>query len=149
MIYGTQERAGWRFQAPREQSEPKPADPWDWPEGARPKAVEISFWLWIGNLVLDAVVVVYGFITGAVAVGVALGLLVLFIAVLVFLMRDGQNWARIVLAVLGGLFLMLWLSDLTSTPGATLATVLLQLAPIVAMFRPTANAWFRSRHLGV
>ncbi len=148
----------------------------------RPKEVEISFWLWIGTLVLSVVgtLITYpqidqiradvieqalaqdptldrslieSFMTGAFVVAAVIGLL-FFVAelVFVFLMRGGRNWARIVLAVLGGLFVLFGLIGLAVSPGAGSVTGLLQLllliGAIVTMFLPAANAWFRPRQPG-
>jgi len=65
-----------------------------------------------------------------------------------FLMRGGRNWARILLAVLGGLFALLGLLSLANASGPTVVTSLVQLLLVVAaiatMFGSEANAWFRS-----
>ncbi|MGH3829001.1 MAG: hypothetical protein ACRDRS_00900 [Pseudonocardiaceae bacterium] len=144
----------------------------------RPREVEISFWLWIATFVLGVVegVAAYSQIraeaisrvlaqnpaadqstiesaaTTALIVGVVLGLLVVFAEIVfVFLMRGGRYWARIVLAVLGGLGVLFGLLGLAVNPGAESVTGLLQLllliGALVTMFLPAANAWFRLRHL--
>ncbi len=145
----------------------------------RPKEVEISFWLWIGALVLGVVGAAIAYpqfdqirantidqalaqdptldrssfesiITGAFVAGVVIWLLfVVAEFVFVFLMRGGRNWARIVLAVLGGLFVLVGLFGLVVSAEATSVTGLLQLllliGAIVTMFLPAANAWFEPR----
>ncbi len=145
----------------------------------RPKEVEISFWLWISTIVLGLVGSVPIFFqfdqlraqainqalaneptldrstiesvtTGALVAGAVIGLLLVVAQLLfVFLMRGGRNWARIVLAVLGGLVVLFGLIGFVGTTGAMGAGSLLQLllliGAIVAMFLPAANAWFRPR----
>ena len=76
-------------------------------------------------------------------------LLVVAQVIFVFLMRGGRNWARIVLAVLGGLVVLFGLIGFAGTTGAMGAGSLLQLllliGAIVTMFLPAANAWFCPR----
>ncbi|HEY6424142.1 MAG TPA: hypothetical protein VIY28_13020 [Pseudonocardiaceae bacterium] len=151
--------------------------------GPRPKEVEISFWLWIGTFVLGLVggALQYprfdqirtetinralaqnptldrssfeSIFTGALVVGAVIGL-TFFVAevVFVFLMRGGRNWARIVMAVLGGLSVLFGLIGLAGgTAGTSVVTGLLQLllliGAIVTMFLPPANAWFSPRQPG-
>ncbi|MGH3720263.1 MAG: hypothetical protein ACRDRI_15745 [Pseudonocardiaceae bacterium] len=146
----------------------------------RPQEVEISFWLWIATVVLWVVGAVAAYsqinqiraeaidralaqnptldqstIERAMAVGFVVGvvLVLLFVAaevVFVFLMRGGRNWARIVLAVLGGLFVLLGLIGLAIGGGSVigLLQLLLLIGAIVTMFLPAANAWFRPRRPG-
>ncbi len=148
------------------------------PRGPRPRGVEISFALWVGYLVLIAVSVLVAFtqldqvqaevvkalaedpsldqaLVQRMAKGFFVGVLVMFlvfvVATVVFalLMRGGRNWARIVLAVLGGLALLLSLFGLVGSAGSALGTGLLQLllliGAIATMFGSAANAWFRPR----
>ncbi|MDQ4021925.1 MAG: hypothetical protein M3257_09970 [Actinomycetota bacterium] len=144
-----------------------------------PKEVEISFWLWISTIVLGLVGSVPIFFqfdqlraqainqalandptldrstiesvtTGALVAGAVIGLLLVVAQLLfVFLMRGGRNWARIVLAVLGGLVVLFGLIGFAGTTGAMGAGSLLQLllliGAIVTMFLPAANAWFQPR----
>lgn len=145
----------------------------------RPKAVEISFWLWITNLVLVllGLVLLYtqrdqiraeminnllaqdptadrSVVESVAAAGLVVGVVfvLLFVAaglIFVFLMRGGRNWARIALAVLGGLLVLVSLIGLAGATGASAVTglpqLLLLIGAIVTMFRPAANAWFRPR----
>jgi hypothetical protein len=150
--------------------------------GPRPRSVEISFWLWIISLILGAAgsvaaltqldriraeainralaqnptldqsmtqSVVTGVLIGAVAVAL---LFVVAELVFVFLMRGGRNWARIVLAVFGGLSVLFGLVGLAGTAGpvlvASFVQLLLVVAAIATMFGPAANAWFRPRRPG-
>ncbi len=83
-------------------------------------------------------------LTGTVVIGL------LFVAVgfiFAFLMRGGRNWARIALAVLGGLFGLFGLFSLANASGPTAVSVFVQLLLVVAaiamMFGSEANAWFR------
>lgn len=145
----------------------------------RPKEVEISFWLWIGTIVLGLIgslpiliqfdelraqainqalaqdptldrSAIESITTGALVVGAVIGLLLVIAQIIfVFLMRGGRNWARIVLAVLGGLAVLAALIGVAGTTGAmgagSLLQLLLQVGAIVTMFLPAANAWFRPR----
>ena len=93
---------------------------------------------------VDAIVT-FGIVFGVV-------LAVLFaVAILVFaiFMRRGQNWARIVLAVLGGLLVLFALASLIGgTVGAvvqSLLTLVVVIAALVLMFTEPANAWFAAR----
>jgi hypothetical protein len=77
---------------------------------------------------------------------------VLFLAVEVWLllkMRRGRNWARITLTVLAGISVLGTLISLpqgATTMGITLVTgpiaLLINIAAIVFMYRPAANAYF-------
>jgi len=148
--------------------------------GNRPKEVEISFWLWIATVVLGVVgmIAMYSQInqiraeainrvlaqnpaadqstiesatTAGFIIGSVLGLLVVAAElVFVFLMRGGRNWARIVLAVLGGLGVLLGLIGLAIGGGSItgLLQLLLLIGAIVTMFLPPANAWFQPRRPG-
>lgn len=91
--------------------------------------------------------------TAGFTVGLVFALLIIAVEVVfVFLMRGGRNWARIVMVVLGGIALLFGLIGLliglTSASGLMsvvgLLQVLLLAGAIVMMFRPAANAWFRS-----
>ena len=126
--------------------------------GPRVWAVELSFWLWVVYLALDAVLGVVavtlarsaidGGVSGAQIATVVSALLV-DAALLVFavLMRGGRNWARIVLAVLGGLRVLILLFVLVAGAGGLMFAVLflLVVAAVTTMFVPAANAWFVPR----
>ncbi|MGH3824368.1 MAG: hypothetical protein ACRDRA_16290 [Pseudonocardiaceae bacterium] len=148
----------------------------------RPKEVDASFWLWISAFVVSLLGTFFSYqqikeiqaeairqalaenpeldqtafesiTTAAFSVGLVLGLLFLAVQIVfVFLMRGGRNWARIVMAVLGGLSLLFGLIGLLSFSGPMLVTGLLQflllIGAIVTMFLPAANAWFRPRQPG-
>ncbi|MGH3933051.1 MAG: hypothetical protein ACRDTF_24100 [Pseudonocardiaceae bacterium] len=91
---------------------------------------------------LDAIVTA-GFVL-ALAIILIIMLLQLVFA---FLMRKGRNWARIVLAVIGGILVLFGLSSLVGVPGGqlflTLVSMIIVLGAIVTMFLPGANPWFR------
>jgi FtsH-binding integral membrane protein len=82
-------------------------------------------------------------------VGVVIGVLVSAAQVLLaYLMRNGRNWARIVLTVIGGLSLLGGLFSLGDTSGQgllDLVRLLLIAGALVTMFLPAANPWFRRR----
>lgn len=86
----------------------------------------------------------------AVTIGlvIALVLAVILLALQVFFvlkMKAGRNWARIVLAVLGGLSIVSalpGLADFSAGTAVNLISVLLLIAAIVFMFRPAANPYF-------
>lgn len=103
------------------------------PPGVRPKEVELSFWLWVGSIVvslLGSIAVLAqlddirrqaiaeaqradptvdpqlfeSVINAALVGGLVFGLLLLALELLfIFKMRAGRNWARIVLTVLAGI----------------------------------------------
>lgn len=150
--------------------------------GPRPRVVEISFWLWIIDLVIAVIGCVVAFsqldriraeainrvlvqtptldrgsienVATAVLIGTVAVVLLFVIAeiVFVFLMRGGRNWARIVLAVVGGLGVLFEIIGLAGLTGSMLAVALAQLllilGAIATMFAPAANAWFRPRRTG-
>lgn len=83
-------------------------------------------------------------------VAVIIGLLISAVQLLLAVfMRKGRNWARIILAVLGGLSVLSGLYSLTTESGARLGltaiSVLVVLGAVVTMFLPAANPWFRRR----
>ncbi|MBV9729768.1 MAG: hypothetical protein JO309_10285 [Pseudonocardiales bacterium] len=142
--------------------------------GSRPKEVEISFWLWIATFVLGVVgsIIAYNQVraetidralaqnpavdqstvesvtTAAFVIGIVVGLLVVAAElVFMFLMRGGRNWARIVLAVLGGVGVLFGLMGLAIGMGSGIGVLqlLLLIGAIVTMFLPASNAWFQPR----
>ncbi|MBV9143415.1 MAG: hypothetical protein JO115_21270 [Pseudonocardiales bacterium] len=156
-----------------------PLPPGDYPtgqaplRGTRPKEVEISFWLWIATFVLGVLglsvtysqvraqmvdqalaqnptvdqSMVERFTTAVFVVVLLVGAIELLF---VFLMRAGRNWARIVLAVIGGIGVFAGLFGLVAGAGsvAGLLQLLLLIGAMVTMFLPAANAWFRPRRPG-
>lgn len=86
-------------------------------------------------------------------IGVIIGLVFSLVQLLLaFFMRKGRNWARIVLAVIGGISLLFGLLSLTGIAGGQLALTVVSLivliGAIVTMFLPGANPWFRPRPTG-
>jgi hypothetical protein len=158
-----------------------PLPPGDYPtgqtplRGTRPKEVEISFGLWIAASVLyvlgllaaysqvrtetvDRVLAQNPALDQSMIERVATGAFVVWLLIgaaavltFVFLMRGGRNWARIVLAVIGGISVLLGLLGLAAGAGsvAGLLQLLLLIGAIVTMFMPAANAWFRPRRPGI
>lgn len=158
---------------------PYPQYPGQEPGGsapARPKSVDTSFMLWLVSAALGILGTLISFATvddltrdqlgaemeGAVAAGVGIGAfigLAIFVAwiAIVFQMRNGKNWARIVLAVLGGLSILFGLLGLFGL-GELFAVGLLgvlqgllslaQLAVVIGamvfMFKPDASRYFQS-----
>jgi small-conductance mechanosensitive channel len=148
---------------------------------APPAPVRTSFLLWVVNAGLAVVSMVLLLLGGpelmmagqptqmdpgfqqAAMIGlyVAVGFLLVVIALELFFafqMRAGRNWARIVLAVLGGLAILLGLLGIGSTfamlgagpLGAANAVISLigyplTIAAIVFMFLPGARDWFAPR----
>jgi hypothetical protein len=152
----------------------------------RPKEVDTSFWLlisavvlyWLsfaisysrqegrdeairqilaGNPALDRATA-ENFATVVLTVVLVFGLFIAAVLIVSgFLMRGGRSWARIVLAVVGGVVLLFGLIGLLLAPTMGFAGVsglsyvlgllpfLLLAGAIVMMFRPAANAWFRPR----
>jgi hypothetical protein len=115
-------------------------------------------WLWIAYLTLDVVLAVVAMtlarsaIDGGVSrqqIAIVVVALLVDVAVLVFavLMRGGRNWARIVLAVVGGLRVLILLFILIAGAGGPMVAVLFLLvaAAVTTMFVPAANAWFVPR----
>ena len=89
-------------------------------------------------------------VTFGIVFGVVLAVLfAVVILVFAIFMRRGQNWARIVLAVLGGLLVLFALVSLAGgTVGAvvqSLLTLVVVIAALVLMFTEPANAWFAAR----
>lgn len=155
--------------------------------GAPPKEVETSFKLWLAVVALGLIGAILSFLSldaiteaalrqsgldasslppefatasrvGAI-VGAVIGLVILVLQVLViFQMRKGRNWARILLAVLGGLSVLFGLIGLFSA-GTTLSIgalgvisvllsvvqLLLLIGAILFMFRGAANPYFAGR----
>jgi hypothetical protein len=141
--------------------------------------VEISFGLWVATLVLGVIGAVLSYsqikqvqaqminqmvtqnpsvdqsmiertATTTLIVVVVVWLLVMAAMFLfVFLMRAGRNWARIVLAVLGGLYVIFSLIGVAVAGSvAGLLQLLLLVGAIATMFLPAANAWFAPRRPG-
>lgn len=147
---------------------------------APPSAVRTSFLLWMVDIVLSLVSVVLLVLGGeelmmmvggppaetdpafqqgatiSLIVGVVFALAVIAVELLcVFKMRAGRNWARIVLAVVAGLSVVLGLVSLGETVAMltagglaaavgviSLIGIPLLAAAVVFMYLPAARAWF-------
>jgi hypothetical protein len=126
-----------------------------------PAAVERSFWLWIAAVVVNLVGSLVSLVTtppvSALSSIVGLVVGVLFLAIVVFLalrLRQGDGWARLTLAVLGGLSAVITVLGLLAGAGlgvgfSALSTVVgfvqaaLIVAAILSSFQAPANAYFR------
>lgn len=149
------------------------------PVGPRPKEVDYSFWLWVTNFALGLVGLIFfvgefdtiratameearrqggaideaqleSITTTALIIAVIIGVLFSALQVLfAYFMRKGRNWARIVLAVFGGLGVLSGLYSLATESGGQLAlsmiSLLVVIGAIVTMFLAAANPWFRPR----
>lgn len=88
-------------------------------------------------------------INASLIVGVVIGVVLCAVQLLfAFLMRKGRNWARIVLAVIGGLSILSGFFSLTDVSGElplNLLGLLIVAGAVGTMFLPGANPWFRRR----
>jgi hypothetical protein len=142
----------WQQLPPPVGGEPRPAGP---DLVLRPTVVVTSVWLWMAYLVVDVAVGLAIFLllpSGAITparIGALVGGLLVDALIFAFalVMRGGRNWARIVLAVLGGLRLLFLLVVIIASAGNAVLIILWLLvgAAVVTMFMPAANVWFRSR----
>ncbi len=119
------------------------------PAGPAPKEVETAFRLWIANVVLGIIGAVMSFALSALGVVIALIFAALYL-LFAFKMRQGRNWARITLTVLGGIGVLMGVLGLLFSTGAlgvlglllSIVQLVLIVAAIYFMFRPAANAYF-------
>ncbi|ASO18124.1 hypothetical protein AHOG_02300 [Actinoalloteichus hoggarensis] len=141
---------------------------------ARPRTVDLAFYLYLANAtigVLSALVLLITMnalideqaaaagvnaealgevVRGAIIITVVITLLVAALNLLfVFMMRNGRNWARILLTVLSALGLLSSLNslgDATANPLTLILTIVgiaLPLAAVFLMFRPESNRYFQ------
>ncbi|WIB60150.1 hypothetical protein DEJ13_17185 [Curtobacterium sp. MCLR17_007] len=120
----------------------------------RPTAVTVSFFLWLITVLLGLIGGVVALFSssastqvqaqnmGGIAVaggiiGIVIALVQLFI---VFRMRDGRNWARIVLLVLAILQVLFGVASFTILGTIGLIAVIIA---TVLMFLPASNGYFR------
>lgn len=87
-------------------------------------------------------------VTVVFVVALAIMLIITLVQLLfAFFMRKGRNWARIVLAVIGGILVLVGIPSLLGVSGGqlllTLVSLLVVLGAIVTMFLPGAHPWFR------
>jgi hypothetical protein len=145
----------------------------------RPSEVSTAFWLWVANVVVGLAGSVVAFATigdtvraqladqvrsdptlktadveTVIRVGVVVGagFALLFVGLqlfVVFRLRSGRSWARIVLTVLGGLSVLLTVAGLgrasTVDAGFGLVGAILVVAAIVYMFTGGAQQYFAPR----
>jgi hypothetical protein len=134
----------------------------------RPGAVTASYIIWLIGAIVSLIGSVFGIFVGIIALtagaalggiaGAAVGSVVLIFAIVVLViaiieliivnkMRDGRNWARVVLTVLGILSLVgsitPWFTyGWNSSSAWSLVQVVVLIVAIVLMFVPAANAYF-------
>jgi len=126
-----------------------------------PTTVKISFWIFLIGLILDVIAAVLLLLGGtalaasgasATAEGttvsggvlITAGVIALVLAAIQLLilwkMKAGRNWARIVLTILEVLSLG---SLFTGASGIGITAVVLGVVAVVLMWVPTSNAYFR------
>ncbi|MBY0177560.1 MULTISPECIES: hypothetical protein [Curtobacterium] len=128
----------------------------------RPTPVTVSFILWLVTVVLGIIRGVLGFIGAgsspqvqaqaegqgaaigaAVTIGAVFAIIIALVQLfIVFKMRDGRNWARIVLLVLA-ILQVLGIAAAFNIVG-TIGVIVVIIAAVL-MFLPSSNAYFRKR----
>jgi len=125
----------------------------------RPGTVTAAFVLWIIAAIVGLVSAILAFVAfgagGAVTggltggVAIAVGVFALIVAIIqviiVFKMRDGRNWARIVLTILGILSIVSNINSGVQGQGFSWVTLIVTLIAVILMYVGGANAYFRSR----
>lgn len=117
----------------------------------RPTAVTVSFYLWLITVVLGIISGIVGLFSmsgnqtngmgGALVAGGVIGIVIALVELfIVFRMRDGRNWARIVLLVLA-ILQVLGVVSAFSIIG-TIGLIAVIIATIL-MFLPASNGYFR------
>lgn len=125
----------------------------------RPTTVTVSFVIWLivvlANIIQAVIALVslggttaaQGVSTGSITVGVIVNFLIAIVTVIiVFKMRDGRNWARIVLLVVA--IIQVLFGGIGVASGANAFGLIGTIAVIVAtilMFVGGANGYFRRR----
>lgn len=125
---------------------------------SRPGTVTVAFILWIIAAIASFVGAVIEFVAltgagaatgGAGIVLVIAGIVALIIGIIelvvVFKMRSGHNWARIVLTIVGILNILGNLSNGIRGQGFSWVTLILTLLAVILMYVGGANAFFRRR----
>lgn len=131
------------------------------PSGAPPAPVRRSFVLWIAAVVVGLVGSVVSLVTtptvatGGGVPGLVLGLVLLALFVYCAVrLRQGLNWARVTLTVVGGISVLSTVLGLLLSAGlgisfgavstiANLVQAALIVAAILYAYQAPANAWFR------
>lgn len=134
----------------------------------RPGAVTAAYVIWLIGAIVSLIGSIFALFVGILALtagtafgglaGAAVGAVVLIFAIFVFIiaiieliivnrMRDGRNWARVVLTVLGILSLIgsivPWFSaGFNSTSTWSIVQVVVLVIAIILMYVPAANAYF-------
>lgn len=134
----------------------------------RPGAVTAAYVIWLIGAIVSLIGSIFALIVGVVAigagaaiggvVGAATGVVVLIFAIFVFIvalielfivnrMRDGRNWARVVLTILGILSLLgsiipWFTAGWNTTSTWSVVQVVVLVIAIVLMYVPAANAYF-------
>jgi hypothetical protein len=177
--HGGQPGQGWGQQAQRYRGTVPVPGGGPVPLGVRPSEVSTAFWLWVANVVVGLAGSVVAFaaigdtvraqladqvrsdptlntadVETVVRIGVVVGSVVALLLVglqlfVVFRMRSGRSWARIVLTVLGGLSVLLTVAGLgrasTVDAGFGLVGAILVVAAVVYMFTGGAQQYFAPR----
>lgn len=129
------------------------------PTTERPSTVTAAFWLILIGLVFDLIGAVTTIVGGAalaamggsapagaaagvLIVGIMTLVLVVIELIVVFKLRNGKNWARVVITILEALGLLILLSGmgLTQVLAAAISVVI-----IVLLWVPASNAYFAAR----
>lgn len=128
---------------------------------AAPWSTKAAFWLWLTEALIAIIngvlVLSYGPTLAAgldpslastttgvtIAVGVLLIVVALFRALCAFSVLRGRTWAKYTLTILGAIGVGSALTQVTTAPGTTIASVLVTIAAIVFMYLPDSNAYFR------
>lgn len=116
----------------------------------RPTTVTVSFVLWLITVLVGLIGGIVGLFSsgqvqsnmgGAVVAGGVIGIVIALVELfIVFRMRDGRNWARIVLLVLAILQVLGVVASFTVLGTIGLIAVIIA---TVLMFLPSSNGYFR------
>lgn len=136
----------------------------------RPGAVTASYVIWLIGAILSLIGAIFALFVGILALtggavfggiaGAAVGSVILIFSIFVFVvaiielvivnrMRDGRNWARVTLTVLGilsllGTVLPWFTGGWSSSSSWNFVGIVVLLLAIILMYVPGANAYFRA-----
>ena len=132
--------------------------------GSRPAAVSVSFGLWLIAIIVGIVTVVVLFVSASAVVSVGessatanfFGITYVFVALLVLLftaiqaavvwrMRAGRNWARVLLTALAVLQIVNAVFSIGLNAVLSIVGIVIVAAATVAMWLPASNAYFGRR----